>query len=340
MEKYSRRKILKLMLSGAVTAAAVPLLEACQAKPLPTGQAPTSSTDAPTVDSAVPMTSPSGTNEPASTAVTYPHMAVTHNAKPEALVRAAINELGGMGRFVPQNGWVIIKPNICTDYHSYEYAATTNPWVVGELVRLCFEAGAAKVQVMDSPFGGSAASAYQNSGIAEQVELNGGEMVQMSGFKFKEVKLENARSLKKVEIYEDVFKADALINVPIAKNHGMATLTLGMKNLMGLITNRSAIHKDFGKRLTDLALTIRPTLTVIDAVRVLLRNGPTGGDLNDVRQMDTVIASPDIVATDAYAASLFGLLPENLDYVVVGNQAGLGEKDMSRIEIRELYLEA
>jgi uncharacterized protein (DUF362 family) len=109
---------------------------------------------------------------------------------------------------------------------------------------------------------------------------------------------------------------------------------------MGLITNRSAIHKDFGNRLTDLALTIRPTLTVIDAVRVLLRNGPTGGDLNDVRQMDTVIASPDIVSTDAYAASLFGLLPENLDYVVVGSQAGLGEKDMSKIEIRELYLEA
>ncbi len=109
---------------------------------------------------------------------------------------------------------------------------------------------------------------------------------------------------------------------------------------MGLITNRGAIHKDFGNRLTDLAMTIRPTLTVIDAVRILLRNGPTGGDLDDVQQMDTVIASPDIVAADAYASSLFGLLPEHLDYVVVGNQAGLGEKDLSRIEIKEILLES
>ena len=335
MQKISRRKILKLMLSGAVSVAAVPLLEACQVKSTTTSQ-PLITTNPPPAPT--PGTTP--TQEPSPTAENYPGLAVARKGQPEALVRAAVDALGGMTHFVPQNGWVIIKPNICIDYHSYEYASTTNPWVVGALVKMCFEAGAGKVQVMDSPFGGTAASAYKNSGIAEQVELNGGEMVQMSTFKFKEVSIANALSLNKVEIYEDVFKADALINVPIAKNHGMATLTLGMKNLMGLITNRGAIHKDFGNRLTDLAMTIRPGLTVIDAVRILLRNGPTGGDLDDVQQMDTVIASPDIVAADAYASSLFGLLPEHLDYVVVGDQAGLGVKDLSRIEIKEILIES
>ena len=335
MQKISRRKILKLMLSGAVSVAAVPFLEACQVKSTPTSQAPSATNPPPVHTPGTPAT-----QEPTPTAVNYPGLAVARKGQPEALVRAAVDALGGMTRFVPQNSWVIIKPNICIDYHSYEYASTTNPWVVGGLVKMCFEAGAGKVQVMDSPFGGTAASAYKNSGIAEQVELNGGEMVQMPTFKFKEISIANALSLNNVEIYEDVFKADALINVPIAKNHGMATLTLGMKNLMGLITNRGAIHKDFGNRLTDLAMTIRPTLTVIDAVRILLRNGPTGGDLDDVQQMDTVIASPDIVAADAYASSLFGLLPEHLDYVVVGNQAGLGEKDLSRIEIKEILLES
>ncbi len=335
MQKISRRKILKLILSGAVSVAAVPLLEACTPKAQPTLAVPTTTNTPP-----LPTTGATPTQQPSPTAVSYPGLAVARKGQPEALARAAVDALGGMTRFVPANGWVIIKPNICIDYHSYEYASTTNPWVVGALVKMCFEAGAGKVQVMDSPFGGTAASAYKNSGIAEQVELNGGEMVQMSTFKFKEVTIENALSLNTVEIYEDVFKADALINVPIAKNHGMATLTLGMKNLMGLITNRGAIHKDFGNRLTDLAMTIRPTLTVIDAVRILLRSGPTGGDLDDVQQMDTVIASPDIVAADAYASSLFGLLPENLDYVVVGNQAGLGVKDLSKIEIKEINLEA
>jgi len=335
MQKISRRKLLKMMLSGAVTAATVPLLQACQPKPQLTPAIPTATNPPP-----LPTDGTTPTQQPSPTTLSYPGLAVARKGQPEALVRATVDALGGMTRFVPQNGWVIIKPNICIDYHSFEYAATTNPWVVGALVKMCYEAGAGKVQVMDSPFGGTAASAYKNSGIAEQVELNGGEMVQMSAFKFKEVTIKNALSLNSVEIYEDVFKADALINVPIAKDHGMATLTLGMKNLMGLITNRGAIHKDFGNRLTDLAMTIRPTLTVIDAVRILLRSGPTGGDLNDVQQMDTVIASPDIVAADAYASSLFGLVPENLDYVVVGNRAGLGVKDMSQIEIKEIDLEA
>jgi uncharacterized protein (DUF362 family) len=254
------------------------------------------------------------------------------------LVREAIAALGGMQRFVSKDGWVIIKPNICVAYHSYEYAATTNPWVVGALVKLCFEAGAGKVQVMDYPFGGTADAAYEMSGIAAEVKKNGGEMVQMSSFMFKEVSIDNARSLKKVEIYEDVFKADTLINVPIAKNHGMATLTLGMKNLMGLITRRENIHKDFGNRLTDLASAIKPELTVIDAVRILLRNGPTGGDLGDVQQLDTLIASADIVAADSYGATLFGLKPSDLDYVRVGGAAGLGQNDLSKVKIQELML--
>ncbi len=319
------------MLSGVVTAATMPLLEACQPKQTPIG-GELSNTDAPPV--------PTSTQKPSPTALSYPDLVVARKGQPEALVRAAIDALGGMARFVPKNGWVIVKPNICVSYNSYEFASTTNPWVVGALVKMCFEAGASKVQVMDSPFSGTPANAYITSGIGEQVELNGGEMVQMSSFMFKEVTIENALMLHKVKIFEDVFKADALINVPIAKHHSMATLTLGMKNLMGLITNRSAIHLDFANQLTDLAMKIRPALTVIDAVRILVSSGPTGGDLDDVQQMDTIIASPDIVAADAYATSLFGLLPEDLKYLVVANQAGLGEKDLSKIEIKELILEA
>jgi uncharacterized protein (DUF362 family) len=263
-------------------------------------------------------------------------LAVARTGEPEALVKAAMDAIGGMSRFVPKDSWVIIKPNICVAYHSYEYAATTNPWVVGTLVQLCFEAGAKRVQVLDFPFGGTPQDAYRISGIGEQVEAAGGEMVLMSSFKFKPTPIENALSLKQTEIYEDALNADVLINVPIAKTHGMATLTLGMKNMMGLISNRGEIHWDFGNRLTDLSKTIKPDLTVIDAVRILTANGPTGGNLDDVKKLDTVIVSPDIVAADSYGATLFGLKPEDLDYVRVGTDTGLGRSDLASLNIREV----
>lgn len=346
MLPISRRKLLKYLLTGMAVASTHPLLSGCSqpvrsdtppTSPILPTQSPTQqpSTSQPTSSpDSSPSTQPDApTSEPT---LSLPELVVARNGEPEQLVRAAMDAIGGMARFVPAGSRVIIKPNICVAYNSYEYAATTNPWVVGALVKLCMEAGAAKVQVMDFPFGGSAPDAYRITGIGEQVELAGGEMVQMSSFKFKTTKIENALSLKKTSIYEDALTTDVLIDVPIAKNHGMATLTLGMKNLMGLIEDRGAIHMDFGKRLTDLARTIRPTLTVIDAVRILTANGPTGGNLDDVRQMDTVIVSPDIVAADSYASTLFGLQPLDLDYVRVGSEQGLGKLHTDLASVQEI----
>ena len=350
MNRISRRQALKYFVTGAATIAAAPLLNACQEVPSqnlvleptdpgitstsPTASLPVTATEQPSAQT----TREEFAARSLPTSIPTPDLVVVRKAEPESLVREAIAALGGMERFIPPGGWVIIKPNICTAYHTYEYAATTNPWVIGTLVALCFEAGAGKVQVMDYPFGGSAKDAYRISGIQEQVEANGGEMVQMATFKFKEIKVADPLSLKRVEIFEDVFQADTFINVPIAKNHGLTTLSLGMKNLMGLITDRGKIHADFGNKLTDLARTIKPTLTVVDAVRILLRNGPTGGNLADVQQMDTVIASRDIVAADAYAATLFGFKPDDIEYVRAGGQAGLGQNDLSKLNIQEILL--
>jgi uncharacterized protein (DUF362 family) len=138
------------------------------------------------------------------------------------------------------------------------------------------------------------------------------------------------------EIYDDVLKADVLINVPVAKHHSLARLTLGMKNLMGVIKNRDPIHHNMGQRLADLTSRIHPILTVIDAVRILRDHGPTGGNLEDVQAMNTIIASPDIVAADSYAASLFGLKPDELHYIVAGAAMGLGRSDLENLKIEEV----
>jgi uncharacterized protein (DUF362 family) len=161
-------------------------------------------------------------------------------------------------------------------------------------------------------------------------------MVVMPRLKFEAMELPKAKSLKKSDIYKDALDADVLINVPIAKDHSLSRLTLGMKNLMGLIYYREAVHMDMGQRLADLTELFRPTLTVVDAVRILMANGPTGGSLDDVKQTDTIIASPDIVAADSYAASLFNMQPEELIYVLAGTQRGLGRSDLKNLRIEEI----
>jgi uncharacterized protein (DUF362 family) len=268
----------------------------------------------------------------------YPELSVARGGSPEELTRAVLDSQGGMGRFVAPGDDVIIKPNICVGYYTYEYAATTNPFVIGELVRQALDAGAAKVRVMDFPFGTSAAQAYKTSGIGEEVEQAGGEMEIMGKFKYVETEIPGALDLKSCAIYDDILKTDVLINVPIAKHHGLARLTLGMKNLMGVILNRPMMHANIVYRLADLTSIVKPDLTVVDAVRILHTNGPSGGSLDYVSKLDTMIASTDIVAVDSYAATLFGMQPAELPYVRSGVLKGLGRMDLENLRIDEIAI--
>jgi uncharacterized protein (DUF362 family) len=246
--------------------------------------------------------------------------------------------LGGMGRFVKKGDNVIIKPNICVAGRSYEYAATTNPWTVGALVKLVREAGAGRVRVMDLGFSGGPEEAYRTSGIRAQVEANGGEMEIMSRFKYVSTTIPDGRDLKKWDIYDDVLKADCLINVPVPKTHGIAGLTLGMKNLMGCIRDPGQLHLNIGQRVADLASRIRPGLTVIDAVRIMTAGGPTGGNLRDVKKIDTVAVSTDFVAADAWAATLFNWKPLQVSYVKAAADMGLGQADPGRLRLEDIDL--
>jgi len=274
--------------------------------------------------------------QPAEPSSGQAHIVVARGLDIDALVRRSIEALGGIGVFVPKDAWVIIKPNICVSYHSYEYAATTNPWVVGTLVRMAMEAGAKKVQVMDNPFGGTPDQAYARSGIREQVEAAGGEMAAMVPFKYVKTDIPDGVDIKSWGIYDDVLKADVFIDVPIAKHHSLARLTLGMKNLMGTIDDRGGLHANLGQRIADLTSRVKPTLTLIDAVRILTANGPTGGSLDDVQECNTVIASPDIVAADSYAATLFERKPDEIAYIQKGAAMGLGRSDLENLRIEEI----
>lgn len=319
-------------------------------KPSLTRDLPPSFTVQPTI--ATPLTGeqriPSDSSTVAPTGVPRPsptlappqsaYLAVVRGEDPALITERAIAALGGMERFCRRGYDVIIKPNICNANRSYEYASTTNPIVVATLVKLCLAAGARRVRVMDNPFAGSAEQAYARSGIAEAVAKAGGEMEVMAPHRFVEVPIPNGRDLKSWVFYKPILDADLVINVPIAKHHSLARLTLGGKNIMGCIENRSAMHRNLGQRIADLVSLVQPQLTVIDAVRILVANGPTGGNLNDVKIANTVIASHDIVAADAYATRLFGVPPENIGYIVAAHEMGLGTMDLTQVKIEEISI--
>jgi len=283
-----------------------------------------------------PTSAPITSSEPASRDSAY--IAVVHGQDASAITQRAVEAIGGIERFVKSGYDVIIKPNICNANNHPEYASTTNPDVVAVLVRMCLGAGAKRVRVMDSPFSGTAQRAYVQSGIEDAVKAAGGEMELMSAMGFIDTDIPQGVDIQRWPIYQPILDADLVINVPIAKHHNLAKLTLGGKNLMGVIDNRGGIHRNLGQRLADLATVIQPQLTIIDAVRILVANGPTGGDLNDVKTTNTVIASHDMVACDSYATSLFGMKPDDIAYIRQSAALGLGQMDLSAVKLEEFSI--
>ncbi len=263
-------------------------------------------------------------------------LAVAHGPSAAAITKAAIDALGGIEKFISRGDVVVVKPNIAWD-RLPEQAGNTNPEVVAAVVKLCYEAGAKKVKVFDRPVN-DPRRCYVQSGIYDAVRALGADMDHVDERKFKDMAV-NGRALKTWPLYTDVFEADKVINIPIAKHHSLAKLTLSMKNWMGVMGgSRRMIHQRLDESLVDLAMKVKPTLTVLDAVRILTANGPQGGSLEDVKKLDTVIAGVDQVAIDSYGATLFGMKGSDLGYVKLGHQIGFGTMDLAKLKIKKLQL--
>jgi len=272
----------------------------------------------------------------AAEASTRPDLAVAHGAPPEQLVKAAIDALGGIKKFISWGDIVVIKPNMGWD-RTPEQAGNTNPEVVAAVVKLCFEAGAKKVKVFDRPVN-DPRRCYVQSGIAPAVQALGAEADYMDERKFRDMEIKGG-ALTSWPLYSDIFEADKVINIPIAKHHGLAKLTMSMKNWMGVMGgSRRQIHQKLDESLVDLSTKIKPTLTILDAVRILTANGPQGGSLADVKKLDTVIAGVDQVAIDSYGATLFGMKGSDLGYVTLAHKRGLGQMDLSKLKIRKIQV--
>jgi uncharacterized protein (DUF362 family) len=266
-------------------------------------------------------------------------LVMVKNGSPAELVDKAFDMFGGISRFVKKGDTVVVKPNIGWARRP-EQAADTNPEIVAEIVRLCDKAGASKIKVFDNTCN-ETKRCYRLSGIEKAAKEAGAIVNYMFPQKFKKVRIPKGKVLNAWEFYSDVLEADVYINVPIAKHHSLSKVTLGLKNTMGIIGgNRGAIHSNFDQKLADLNTVIRPNITIIDAVRVLLRNGPQGGNLNDVEEMNTLIAGVDPVAVDSFGATLFDLKGKDLGFVRAAHEMGLGEIDLEKLKIATVDLSA
>lgn len=270
--------------------------------------------------------------EPPEEARAYPDLVAVKGKSPEQNVSRALEKLGGIERFVRKGGRVVIKPNLLTA-RKPQFAVTTNPLLIAALVRLCYQAGASEVTVLDRPTS-SPRTTYEISGIAEATRAAGGKIKILTDRNFENTLIPQGRLLRKWPLVKDIFEADAFINVPIAKTHGLAILTMAMKNLMGIMGGtRSTMHIDFDQKIVDLNTLVHSHLVVLDAHRILIRNGPTGGSLSDVKLAQTVVVGTSQISVDTYGTTFFGMKPTDLPYLVKANQQGLGEIDLDKLTI-------
>ncbi len=252
----------------------------------------------------------------------HPRAVVARGAAPAAMVRAAVDRVGGMGRFVRKGETVLVKPNMAWD-RTPEQGANTHPEIVAEVVRLCREAGAGQVWVADVPVHDARRTAVR-SGIEEAARKAGAEFFipVLTGFTLAEL---GGSILDRWEVFDPVLKADRLINLPVVKEHGLSRLTCGMKNLYGVLGGtRGRLHQRIHVSIADLVAAFRPTLTVVDATRVMVRGGPQGGRLDDLLPVGAVAAGTDPVALDAWGAGLLGIDPKEIDHIVLAQGRGLG----------------
>ncbi len=258
--------------------------------------------------------------------------------EPDDMFNQAIKSYGGMKKFVKPNQTIVVKPNMGWDT-SPERAANTNPKLVSQIIKHCFDAGAKDVYVFDHTCD-NWSRCYSNSGIERAAKDAGAKVVPgNSESYYQNIEIKKGKNLKSASVHELILESDVFINVPILKYHGGAGLTISMKNLMGIVWDRRFWHRnDLNQCIADGSTFRKPDLNIVDAYWVMKRNGPRGVSVDDVVTMKSQIISTDIVAADTAAAKLFGREPSDLSYIKIADEMKIGTMDLSKLNIKRIIL--
>jgi uncharacterized protein (DUF362 family) len=249
------------------------------------------------------------------------------------MVRKAVDLLGGMNDIVEEGDTVALKPNILTGKLSGP-GVTTDPAVMEALTRLAFEAGARRVLIVEgSGYGALTSEALEMAGMKEVAERNGAELVDVDLDEVIEVDVPQPLIMEKIPVSRSFYEADVRVNVPVMKTHDQLIMTLGMKNMKGVIqkpTKRLFHRIGLAKAVVDLNKAVPLDLTVVDAIHAMEGLGPSFGD---VFEMDVVMASRDVYSLDVVGARIMGIPPAELEYLKVAAEQGLVYLDGSGIEV-------
>lgn len=259
--------------------------------------------------------------------------------EPDAMFDLGIQEFGGMGAFVSKGQKVLIKPNIAWDVVP-ELAGNTNPALVKRIIEHCLRAGAKEVYVFDNTCD-NWADCYKNSGIERAVKDGGGKIVPGNSEKYyQQVEIPGGVKLKTTKVHELLLETDVFINVPILKHHSSTHVTACLKNMMGMVWDRSYFHaNNLNQCIADYALyQKKPVLNIVDCYNVMVQNGPRGVSKEDLVLMKSQIISPDWVAADVAATKMMGVDVEKVEYISMADKLGVGNKNLESLEINRIKL--
>ncbi len=272
-----------------------------------------------------------------------PDLVAVMGGEPAVMLERALAKFGGIHAFVKKGQTVVIKPNIGWD-KTPDLAANTNPDLVGAMVRQCYAAGAKRVEVFDHTCN-QWDRCYVDSGIKKAVESAGGIMVPANDQSFyRTVSIPQGVKLKQASIHKSLLDCDVWFNMPILKNHGGAKMTISMKNYMGIVWDREFFHKtDLQQCIADVCtFQKRPALNIVDAYRIMFKNGPQGKSLADTALLKTLIVSPNIIAADAASVKFFNQVQKmdinEVGHISKGQALHLGTEDLSKLRIDRIKI--
>lgn len=265
-------------------------------------------------------------------------MAVARGEKDlEALVRAAIGEMGGISAFIDKGDVVLLKPNVAFD-RAPILGATTHPDVLKAVAKLCREAGASRILVADNPIN-QPEGCFFKSGIQEAANEIGAELYLPKPSAFAPVKIDGEVLSTWTMFYEPFEIADKVIGISPCKDHNLCSGSMTMKNWYGLLGgHRNQFHQKIHGIISDFPHMIKPTLVVLDATRMLMKNGPTGGSMGDVAKGQSLIVGTDMVAVDTFGYTLLGRDPANLEYLHKAEARSLGTTKWQDQNWREIQV--
>jgi uncharacterized protein (DUF362 family) len=232
---------------------------------------------------------------------TLPHAGVARGNNVGAMVRAAVDAIGGIGRFIKRGDVVVIKPNVAFERPAV-LGATTHPEVLTALIHLVREGGASEIRVADNPIE-SPQSCFVRTGIQAAAVKAGARVYLPTAGDFQTLNVPGATWIENWPFFWRPFQgATKVIGVAPVKDHNLCRASMTTKNWYGLLGGRrNQFHQDIHGIIADLALMLRPTFVLLDGSRVLFRSGPTGGSLGDVKVGRTMVASTDSLVADAFA---------------------------------------